>query len=381
MRVAWRRPILLVVGVLAATAGLTGPAAARSVSDPDIGWPPALRRELRLPAIDARPCRRRTTRAMVRLQDRVSDANLDTALRRILRHAPGANLWGNAWYTSCHGGRLQVGVASGADRRTTRRAVRATRRLLRGRGVADDVRLVAVRSTSRQLSQAQAELGRLFRFEGEEGGPAGLLVETSLDTRRNAVKAVVSSRATKEDGDRLRAWAAASPVNVVLRFTPPRDPNAPIPTYAASTTLDRSTVDRAASTVTVTVDDPDCAADETFDTAARFAGVQVTRRPHAYVLTVRLRVNPDWSYATCEGTVDPRLQVRVPVVLPGVLGRRGLVDGARDVGPAPIVLLPPVGARAIRSLVPRWSYTGDDCDAPAVRRAFRGRPTSSWCVF
>lgn len=163
---------------------------------------------------------------------------------------------------------------------------------------------------------------------------------------------------------------------------PAHEARGSIPTYAGLITVDRSTVDRATSTITVTVDDASCLADETFDTAARFVGVRVRRRPHAYVLTARLRVSPRWPVAsTCEGSDDGRLRVRVPVTLPGVLGRRGLVDGARDVGPAPMVLLPPVGARAIRSLVPRWSYTGDDCDAPAVRRAFRGRPKSSWCLF
>ncbi|MGX6449430.1 hypothetical protein ACVU7I_15405, partial [Patulibacter sp. S7RM1-6] len=254
--------------------------------------------------------------------------------------------------------------------------------LLRARGVADDVRLVAVRSTSEQLAAAQRALERDFGLDGEEDAAGGLLLETSVDASRNAVHAVVADRATTEDGDRLRAWAAASPVNVLLRFTPPRDPAAPIPTYEAGIVVDRASVDRASSTVAVTVSDPSCMADETYDTAARLVGVRVERRPHAWALTARLRVNPDWPEAsTCMGSTDPRLSVRVPVQLRGPLGRRGIVEGGEGTGPAPTVLLPPVGRRAIRSLVPRWSYTGDDCDDPAVRRAFRGRPKASWCFF
>jgi hypothetical protein len=180
----------------------------------------------------------------------------------------------------------------------------------------------------------------------------------------------------------MRAFAAASPVNVLLRFEPPADPNAPLPTYEAFVAIDRATLRRDSRDVTVTVDDASCASDETFDSAARFAGVEVRRVGPAFALTARFRVNPDWPRSsTCEGVLDPRLSVTTTVRLPGPLGRRGIVNDPGEEGGTGRVLVPPVGAKAIRSLVPRFVYSGDDCDTGPVKRAFRGQPKTRWCSF
>lgn len=378
-RTAGARAGLLALVLLAfASLGPGTPGAdARSVSDPDIGWPTALRRELGLRPLSPRPCSARVTRAAIRLQDRIDRRDPRNRLYTIFHDRPNENMWGNLWYDHCDGGRLYVGVASTGTARNTRRAVARARRVLRERGQTRDVRLVAVRSTYRQLMEAQDAFEAAFATQF-----AADLYSPGIDTSRNAVDVEVFAEATPADRKAMRAFAAASPVNVLLRFEPPADPNAPVPTYEASVAIDRATVRRDSRDVTVTVGDSSCAADETFDSAARFVGVAVRRVGSAFALTARFRVNPDWPrFSTCVGVDDPRLSVTTTVRLPGPLGRRGLVNDPRDEDGAGVVLVPPVGVKAIRSLVPRFVYSGEDCDAGPVKRAFRGRPKTRWCSF
>jgi hypothetical protein len=370
---------LLVLGLITLAAFAYGPpgAHARSVNDPDIGWPTALRRELGLRQLSPRPCTASPSRAAIRLQDRIGRRDPRNRLYTIFHDRPNENMWGNLWYTACDGGRLQVGVASTGTPRNTRRAVARARRFLRQRGQTRDVRLVAVRSTYRQLMEAQDAFEDAFAAQF-----AADLFSSGIVTSRNAVEIEVLSEATPADRSAMRSFAAVSPVNVLLRFEPPPDPAAPLATYEASFTVDRTTLRRASRDLTVTVDDSSCASDETFDSAARFAGVEVRRAGQAFALTARFRVNPDWPrFSTCAGADDPRLSVTATVRLPGPLGRRGIVDGAKELGSSRIVVVPPVGAKAIRSLVPRFVYSGEDCDAGPVRRAFRGRPKTGWCSF
>ncbi|WP_022929983.1 hypothetical protein [Patulibacter americanus] len=369
--------VLLALVALGLLALVPSGAHARSVSDPDIGWPTALRQELGLRKLSPRPCTGSPSRAAIRLQDRIGRRDPRNRLYTIFHDRPNENMWGNLWYTACDGGRLQVGVASTGTPRNTRRAVARARRFLRERGQTRDVRLVAVRSTYRQLMEAQDAFEDAFAAQF-----AADLFSSGIDTSRNAVEIEVFSDATPADRSAMRAFAAASPVNVLLRFEPAPDPNAPLATYEGSFTIDRATLRRGSRDVTVTVEDTSCASDETFDSAARFAGVDVRRVGRAFAFAARFRVNPDWPrFSTCEGVIDPRLSVTTTVRLPGPLGRRGIVDGAKELGSSRTVVVPPVGVNAIRSLVPRYVYAGEDCDAGPVRRAFRAQSKTDWCSF
>lgn len=353
-------------------------ASARSVGDPDIGWPVALRKQLRLPKIaSAKPCKRDDMRTAMRVQNRIyrRAPDVDRALYRIFHNRP-TNIWGNAWFMPCDGDRMQVGVASGGSARDTRAAVREARRYLRRKKLTRSVRLVAVRSTYRELSdQIVALRGMEDRLSGQGD------LSWGIDTQRNTVEIEGDHRVPEADRALFREFARTSPVNVIVRFERAPDPNAPIPTYPVNVVLDRASVDRNGRTVRVTIDDPSCSADETNDTAERFAGVRVRKLAHAYVLTARLRVNPEWGASTCEGNVDPRTSITTTVGLPGPLGRRGIVDGNRGPSDFRLVALPPVGAKAIRSLVPKYVYAGRDCDARDVRAAFKGREKTEWCFF
>lgn len=354
-------------------------ASARSVHGPDIGWPTALRQELRLPKVDTKRCDSDGTRAMVRRQNRIDRRGFPRdQLYRIFHRKSERNMWGNAWYALCAGGELQVGVAYAGSARDMRRAVRRARQVLARRKLTRDVRLVAVRSTYRQLEQESDRLWKLFR---ERPGADRIL--SGIDVFRNALEIEVDHRVPEVTRKRLRAFARRSPVAVVLIVEPAPDPNAPIPTYPGDIVLDPATVDRAAQTVQVTVHDTSCSADESYDSAARFAGIEVRRDGHAYVLTARLRINRDWPLvSTCEGDHDPRSRVETTVTLPEPLGTLGLVQGGdEEEGARANVLLPPVGDEAIRSLVPRYIYSGDFCDAPDIRRAFRGKKKTEWCFY
>ncbi len=373
---SWGSPLRIAAVAVGALMVASPAATARSVSDPDIGWPSALRQELRLPKVSSKPCDRRLSRTGMRLQDRIDRAgNPRDALYRIFHNGP-TNIWGNVWYLPCDGGRLQIGVASGGTAGDTRAAVRAARRLLERRGLTRDVRLVAVRSTYRELSDQVIALGTLTEtFEDQRR------VEFGIRPSRNAVVIRADHRISAADRERLREFARTAPVNVILHVERAPDPNAPIPTYATTFVLDRSTVDRNRRTVTVTVADPSCGAKGADDVAGRFAGVRIRTLAHAYLLTARLRVDPTWDGGLCTTGPPPGSKVTTTVTLPAKLGRRGIVDGAEGPGGFRFVAFPPADAKAIRSLVPKYIYGGTVCGAPDVRRAFKGRRKDEWCFF
>lgn len=357
---------------------VTPAATARSVSDPDIGWPPALRKELGLPKVaSAKPCNRELSRSGIRVQNRIDRRapGLHSTLYRIFHNGP-TNAWGTVWFTPCDGGRMQVGVASGASASDTRAAAREARNYLRKKKLTRDVRLVAVRSTYRELSDQVVTLDEL---EGRLTGEGS--IEWGIEPQRNAVVIEGDQHVPEADRALFREFARTSPVNVIVRFDPAPDPNAPIRTYPATFVLDRASVDRRGRTVTVTVDDPSCGAQGADDVAARFAGVRVRTLPHAYLLAARLRVDPEWGRAMCVDDAAPGSSITTTVTLPGPLGHRGIVDGADGPGGFRFVALPPLGAKAIRALSPRFQYSGRDCDARDVRQAFKGRKKTEWCFF
>ncbi|MFA4928182.1 MAG: hypothetical protein WC558_06675 [Patulibacter sp.] len=372
LRIAVAALVVLLVAAPAATA--------RSVSDPDIGWPSALRKELRLPKVaSAKPCNRELSRAGIRVQNRIDRRapGADRVLYRIFHNRP-TNIWGNVWFTPCDGGLMQVGVAWGGSARDTRVAVREARSYLRKKKLTRSVRLVAVRSTYRELSDQVVALSTV-----EDGGAFAAPDEITwgIEPQRNAVVIEAEYRVPESDRALLRELARTSPVNVIVRIDPAPDPNAPIRTYAVPFTLDRATVDRSAATVTVKVEDPSCGATGAEDVAQRFAGVRIRRLEYAYVLTARLRVNPEWGRLVCADGPPDGSSITTAVTLPEKLGRRGLVDGAEGPSGFHIVALPPRGASAIRSLSPKFMYMNDDCDAQDVRRAFKGRKKTEWCFF
>lgn len=370
----WVVATVLLVGLV-----LAAGASARSVHDPDIGWPTALRKELRLPKVVTKECQKEHTRATIRRQNRIHrrDEQRDV-LYRFFHRKSERNMWGNMWYALCRGGELQIGVAYAGSARDVRRAVRRARAHLARRKLTRDVRLVAVRSTYRELEQAGDKLWKLIRKR-----PGSDRIASGISTTRNTVEIDIDHRVPEATRAVIRRFARSSPVAVVLNVEPAPDPNAPIPTYAGDIVLDPATVDRDAQTVNVTVEDTSCAADESYDSAARLAGVEVRRDGHAYVLTARLRINRDWPLmSNCEGNSDPRTRVPTTVTLPEPLGALGIVGGKDDdEGVKPNVLLAPVGDEAIRSLVPRFVYSGDLCDVTDVRQAFRGRKKTQWCFY
>lgn len=271
---------------------------------------------------------------------------------------------------------MQVGVASGGMDHDTRAAVREARRLLERKKLTRSVRLVAVRSTYRALSDQVVALDEL-----EERLTGNGSIEWGIEPQRNAVVIEGDHHVPEADRASVREVARTSPVNVIVRFERAPDPTAPVRTYAATFVLDRATVDRRGRTVKVKVDDPSCGARGADDVAARFAGVRIRTLAHAFVLTARLRVDPEWGRAMCVDDAAPGSSITTTVTLPQTLAHRGIVDGAPGPGGFRFVALPPVGANAIRSLVPRFQYTGSDCDARDVRQAFRGREKTEWCFY
>jgi hypothetical protein len=144
----------------------------------------------------------------------------------------------------------------------------------------------------------------------------------------------------------------------------------------------RGSLDRSRRRIAVSVDDKSCFADESDDSRERFAGIEVRRERLAWVLVAHFRVNPNWpEFSTCVGHDGFPEPIRTTVTLPAPVGRRAIVDGAPSVSDFRFVLVPPVGSRAIRTLVPRYAYGYPLCARRAVRSAFRGRPKSEWCFF
>lgn len=353
-------------------------ASARSVRDPDIGWPVALRKQLRLPKVaSAKPCKRESMRTALRVQNRIDRRAPDTdrVLYRIFHNRP-TNIWGNVWFMPCDGDRMQVGVAAGGSARDVRAAVRDARRYLRRKKLTRDVRLVAVRSTYRDLSDQVTALDAL---EDRLSGVG--TIEWGIEPQRNAVVIEGDHRVPEADRALFREFARTSPVNVIARFERAPDPNAPVRSYPVNVVLDRASVDRGANAVTVRITDSSCAATGPDDVQSRFAGVRIKTLPHAYVLTARLRVNPDWGWVACLDEAGDASSITTTVTLPEALGRRGLIDGHPGPGGFRFVVLPPVGAKAIRSLSPKYQYSGRDCDARDVRAAFKGRNKTEWCFF
>jgi len=191
--------------VLALLLALPATATARSVRDPDIGWPEKLRHELRLARPSTRACTRDLTRAMRALQDRVDDHSPFEALRAIFHYR-----WGDAWYDPCDGGRLKVGVPP-APAAAVRRTVLQARALVARRGLARDVALVAVRSTYRELSDAQDRLDAQFDDLYRQA-----LIESGIETDRNTIVYEVARPVQGADWQRLADAALRAPVNVVL---------------------------------------------------------------------------------------------------------------------------------------------------------------------
>lgn len=201
-----RVSILVAVMLAAATPATPAtPAAGRSVRDPDIGWSETLRRELRLERPATRPCTGDLTAAMRTVPNRVDDHLPFEALRATFHYR-----WGNAWYDRCDGGLLKVGVppAPAAD---VRRTVRRARTLIARRRLTRDVAFVAVRSTYRDLSDAQDALYAQFGDLYARG-----LLSSGIETDRNTIVYDVARPVTPADYQRLAAAALQSPANVVL---------------------------------------------------------------------------------------------------------------------------------------------------------------------
>jgi hypothetical protein len=197
---------LLAVALLAALV-VPGAAGARSVYDPDIGWPAARRAALHLPRVRQAPCTRDLTKAEIHLQNVVyRRGDPREGLRKIFNYR-----WGNAWYDPCDGGRMGVGIQPSI----TAAQLRAARALVARHRLTAQVRFFTVRSTYRELSDQVDALD----------GPFGALVDQSLltwgiETDRNTVVIDVAKRVVPADRARIRAYALAAPVNVVVRDSP-----------------------------------------------------------------------------------------------------------------------------------------------------------------
>lgn len=195
-----RLAFLVLLGALA----LPVAAPARSVYDPDIGWPAALLAKYDLPKVATRPCRRAITRADIHRQSLVDRHDPDEALRRIFHYR-----WGTGWWDFCDGGRLHYGVVA-----SEAAGIPAARRLIARRHLQRYVRFVAVRSTWRELGDVQDEFGDRWPQLYDQG-----LVETSADSERNAVQIDLATPVTPDVRAAIRAWALRAPVNVVVHDT------------------------------------------------------------------------------------------------------------------------------------------------------------------
>jgi hypothetical protein len=196
---------LILLGALAVPAA----APARSVFDPDIGWPAALRARYDLPKVATRPCARDITRADIHLQS-VIDKRRDPyeGLRRIFHYR-----WGGGWYDFCDGGRLHYGVVA-----SEAAGVPAARALIARRHLTRYIRLVAVRSTWRELGDVQDELEQRWPQLWDQG-----LVESSADSARNAVEIDLATPVPVDVRAAVHAWALQAPVSVVVHDT--REPS------------------------------------------------------------------------------------------------------------------------------------------------------------
>ena len=110
----------------------------------------------------------------------------------------------------------------------------------------------------------------------------------------------------------------------------------------------------------------------------KYSGASVTVTPHAYVVTVRMRKVTEEGGCAGVGLAD----FAKTVTLPGPLGDRALVSGGGQHGMS-YVVVPPLGAVAIREIVDQQRHPGTfyvDPQCRRVARAFRGLPKSRWCA-
>jgi hypothetical protein len=193
---------LLAITLLAALV-LPAAAGARSVYDPDIGWPAARLAALHLPRVRQAPCTRDLTKAQIHLQSIVAKrGNPREGLRKIFNYR-----WGNAWYDPCDGGRLGVGLQPGI----TAAQLKAARALIARRHLTAQVRFFAVRSTYRELSDVLDDVDVAFAPLLDQA-----LIEYGIQTDRNTIVIDVARPVAPADRARLRAYALAAPVNVVV---------------------------------------------------------------------------------------------------------------------------------------------------------------------
>lgn len=168
-------------------------------------WTARTKRELGLERVRTRRCSERESRPNLRIQNRESTVDPRAKLRRALDPR-----WGSMWFDNCDGGRLKVGVAHDSRTESSRR-VRAARRVLRRVGLHRDTDLVAVRSTTRRLADAQERLLAPFDDLFERG-----LISAGRDDEFNAI--IVSLARTIPAEDRARLERASRRVGVNVTF-------------------------------------------------------------------------------------------------------------------------------------------------------------------
>jgi hypothetical protein len=192
---------------LACCAVACATAEAKSIYDKDIGWPEKLRRELRLERPVTRDCERPPTKEGGRRQNRiVGSRDPIEALRAIFEYR-----WGNAWFDRCDGERLKVGVVRVSARKLRRQLARA-RAMIARRRLTGDVTFVAVRSSYRELSDAEDRLLEQFAQLSDSAD-----LTAGIDTEFNAVVVEVARDVGNADVTRVREAGRAAPVNVIVR--------------------------------------------------------------------------------------------------------------------------------------------------------------------
>lgn len=226
------RILLAGAGTLLTLLSLGVPAAvARPITDPVRGWPAQLRHELHVRQARTQECNREPTRAGRALQDRVDEPH--AALRAAIDPH-----WGADWFDACDGGRLEIGIAP-APADELRRVVRRTRRLLDRRHLSEDTRIVAVRSTLRELDAQTDQIGDRLASEISAGQ-----LEIAVDTTRNTVVIDTARGLPAQALNRVRTAAQRAPVNVVVR-------SVAIDDLAASATSADAQTGRCVTDVTV----------------------------------------------------------------------------------------------------------------------------------
>ena len=174
----------------------------------DDPWTRAERRALALEEIRTRRCPESRRRPNMRIQDRVIDRDPDTPLRRVLDPR-----WASMWLDNCDRGRLKVGIVPGPRADVTHRA-RAVRRVLRRLRLDRDTDLVAVRSTTRQLMDAQDRFTEPLDDLFDRG-----LITVGRDDEFNAIHVETARTISEADHRRLRRAARRTGVNVYFENT------------------------------------------------------------------------------------------------------------------------------------------------------------------